>query len=405
MGHLATTPVPDGSLRCLKVREFSMSLVQQYMVGLGLMVATSAAAMAAEPNGNVPIKRVPIESVQTWPSHAPLIVGGRTSALAGGIAGCGPQCDACWYGTPFENDCLPEWEDDGYCDCGCQFSDSYDCGTPECGSECDYCWYGTSNENNCDPSWYTDGTCDCGCQFVDNIDCSNLCPDPNCEYCWIGTDFENACDPAWNGDGSCDCGCQFDDVDCGGGGAPDLLIDSSSVTPVTEEIGVYARKLYTFAVNLGTGPANAAFDVTWYVSLDSNVNLSDPYWVFVEISCCMPNGYGVEISGSVAWPDVPPYNTPGQTYYIAVAADDTFTVAESNENNNWGQVLPVTLCDHAGDASGNGLVNLEDFRQIHACMSGPGTTDSIGCLCCDQDWDDDVDLHDMAMFQRLIEQR
>lgn len=209
------------------------------------------------------------------------------------------------------------------------------------------------------------------------------------------------------GDGSCDCGCQFQDTDCGGGGgdAPDLLIDSSLVTPVTDEVDGYARYLYAFAVNAGTAPADDAFYITWYVSLDNNVDLNDPYWVYAEVSCCMPNGYGAEVYGSVVWPDVPPFNKPGQTYYIAVAVDDTFAVDESDEINNWGETFPVTFCDDAGDASGNGIANFEDFRRIHACMSGPGTADNDGCLCCDQDGDDDVDLRDIARFQRVMQQR
>lgn len=37
----------------------------------------------------------------------------------------------------------------------------------QCGPECDYCWIGTSYENNCEPLWMYDTECDCGCQFTD----------------------------------------------------------------------------------------------------------------------------------------------------------------------------------------------------------------------------------------------
>ena len=57
---------------------------------------------------------------------------------------CGPECDSCWYGTPFENDCDPNWEDDDHCDCGCQFPDTLDCGGGTPTGAC--CW--------------ADGTCD-----------------------------------------------------------------------------------------------------------------------------------------------------------------------------------------------------------------------------------------------------
>lgn len=49
------------------------------------------------------------------------------------------------------------------------------------------------------------------------------------------------------------------------------------------------------------------------------------------------------MSGSLPWPDIAPYDTPGQTYYVAIVADDGAWIAESDEANNWGEVRPVTL--------------------------------------------------------------
>lgn len=55
--------------------------------------------------------------------------------LTGPIADC--PCDNlpepclwCWLGTGLENNCPAVWEEDGECDCGCQFSDSIDCTLP-----------------------------------------------------------------------------------------------------------------------------------------------------------------------------------------------------------------------------------------------------------------------------------
>ncbi|MGD2110991.1 MAG: hypothetical protein PVI86_16565, partial [Phycisphaerae bacterium] len=43
---------------------------------------------------------------------------------------CGWECDFCWIGTPWEDNCDAEWENDGQCDCGCQFDDTADCISP-----------------------------------------------------------------------------------------------------------------------------------------------------------------------------------------------------------------------------------------------------------------------------------
>ncbi|MGD2111571.1 MAG: CARDB domain-containing protein, partial [Phycisphaerae bacterium] len=55
----------------------------------------------------------------------------RTSGDLKGPGGCGPECDNCWIGTAFEDNCNPAWEGDGQCDCGCQFADGDDCGAPD----------------------------------------------------------------------------------------------------------------------------------------------------------------------------------------------------------------------------------------------------------------------------------
>jgi V8-like Glu-specific endopeptidase len=90
---------------------------------------------------------------------------------------------------------------------------------PACPPNCDYCNVGTEYENNCPVEWNNDGECDCGCQFND-IDC----PDTGssigsgclavCDYCNFGSEYENNCPTSWNNDGECDCGCQFNDADC-----------------------------------------------------------------------------------------------------------------------------------------------------------------------------------------------
>jgi len=377
------------------------------VTALCALIFSSQTAFAGGHAASAPAEIARTMSVHYRAFVDPTGAGGVSTELSAVFGGCGPQCDECWIGTAFENDCFLDWEDDGVCDCGCQFPDRFDCGPDPCGPECDFCWIDTPFENACDPGWAIDGECDCGCQFEDTIDCGYLCSDPLCDFCWIDTPAENACDPKWAGDGFCDCGCQFSDsIDCGGGGGvPDLLIDSSSVSPVQVETDGYGRDLYVFAVNAGTAAADAAFSVGWFISLDADVDVSDALWALGSVDCCMPDGFGAEFTGAVPWPDVAPVNTPGRTYYVAVKVDTASAVLEAEEGNNWGEVFAVTVCDHAGDAGGNGVVDLEDHRRVVNCMTGPGVSDAPGCLCSDLDGDDDVDLGDIAAFAVRLEQR
>ena len=56
-----------------------------------------------------------------------------------------------------------------------------------------------------------------------------------------------------------------------------------------------------------------------------------------------------------------------------------------------------------GDCNSTGGVNLLDFSDLAACVSGPdvGLADS-SCACFDLNADDDVDLEDAGKFQRLF---
>ncbi len=316
--------------------------------------------------------------------------------------GCGAACDACWLGTSFELDCDPTWQDDGFCDCGCQFPDTLDCGLPACAPPCQVCHAGTINENNCPLEWEGDGECDCGCQFPDTLDCLGSPCGTECQFCHFGTVNENNCPFSWAGDNECDCGCQFSDAgDCGiGGSGPDLIMLDDVVFPVIHTNPAYSLGIDSTVLNQGTVQANAAFDMTWYISVDPDLSPTlDLVWAFVTLDCCLPPGSPIRVSGAVAWPDVAPFNTPGQTYYVGVMADDTFQVAESNEQNNWGTAIwSLTLCDHTGDLSGDFWTNLADYSRLSACLQGPDVAKPDLCLCADNDNDTDVDLRDVASF-------
>ncbi|MCG3126023.1 MAG: hypothetical protein CHACPFDD_00851 [Phycisphaerae bacterium] len=54
-----------------------------------------------------------------------------------------------------------------------------------------------------------------------------------------------------------------------------------------------------------------------------------------------------------------------------------------------------------GDCDSNGRVDLVDFAGFAACVTGPDAPPPLpdACRCFDLDRDEDVDLHDFAVFQ------
>jgi hypothetical protein len=57
-----------------------------------------------------------------------------------------------------------------------------------------------------------------------------------------------------------------------------------------------------------------------------------------------------------------------------------------------------------GDLDGDGLVGVSDVHRFPRCVTGPVLTAGVpmGCDLLDFDQDDDVDLADIAAFQRAI---
>lgn len=315
----------------------------------------------------------------------------RSAAQKEQAGGCGPECDMCWIGGPFENDCDPAWEDDDYCDCGCQFPDTSDCFGPT-GACCNP--FIPSNQCNLDTlretclgiegAYMGDWSTCIGSNCPHRCDAFGL----PCEWCWLNTIYESACSLQWEGDGSCDCGCQFPDTaDCSGGGeTPDLIVQNSSRTP---SIGVVPGGPITLSdtvENQGLGTAVSAFWATWFISEDPNVTTGDLEWAFHEVLAGLGPGETAGGFGEVPWPDVAPYNTPGQIYYIAVMADDLNDVFESDENNNWGVVWPVVLVGGNTGCPGEGLcceANASSGCENASCCELVCTSNP---LCCDGAW-------------------
>ena len=120
---------------------------------------------------------------------------------------------------------------------------------------------------------------------------------------------------------------------------PDLIVQSSSRTPSTVAPGG-SVSLTDVVKNQGTASAGS-FYVTWFISTDSTVTTSDYEWGYRSVSS-LAVGATSNGAGSLPWPATGTYAAPG-TYYIAVMADDTNAVSESNEGNNWGVAWPVTV--------------------------------------------------------------
>jgi hypothetical protein len=60
-------------------------------------------------------------------------------------------------------------------------------------------------------------------------------------------------------------------------------------------------------------------------------------------------------------------------------------------------------CQVFGDADLSGAVDLDDWLQMVDCLSGPGVTaGGQTCRHCILDCDDDIDLHDLGIFQRAF---
>lgn len=98
-------------------------------------------------------------------------------------------------------------------------------------------------------------------------------------------------------------------------------------------------------------------------------------------------GGGYTLSGTIGQPDASGVMTGG---------------AYTLQGGFWAMSAPALP---PGDIDGNGIVDIIDFQLFGDCMSGPDiTTPPAGCdpvrfERADLDKDNDVDLHDMTLFQ------
>ncbi len=120
---------------------------------------------------------------------------------------------------------------------------------------------------------------------------------------------------------------------------PDLIVQSSSRTPSTVAPGGPVSLADTVK-NQGTASSGSC-SATWYISTDAAVTTSDYEWGSRTVPG-LAAGATSSGSGPLPWPESGTYAQPG-TYYIAIMADSTNVVSESNEGNNGGVVWTVTV--------------------------------------------------------------
>jgi hypothetical protein len=79
-----------------------------------------------------------------------------------------------------------------------------------------------------------------------------------------------------------------------------------------------------------------------------------------------------------------------------IGQPDAGTMTGSVFELNGGFWFPVA----DGDCNTDGGVNLFDYGDFEPCLSGPDGGVTSGCRCQNVDRDGDVDLSDVALFQR-----
>lgn len=161
-----------------------------------------------------------------------------------------------------------------------------------------------------------------------------------CDWCWVGTPAENACPAEWCGtNDGCDCGCQFDDSDCGGGGACNGQVPSTSVKA--------GKVVFAQSAPLTSRVAEG-------MCIDDTT----------EGEC---NGQGGDFLG------------PGTVCSPGICKE------------------PCTT-----DADRDGDVDLDDFRELLSCLGGPDKDVAVNdpsCACRDTNGDGHVDLLEFAALQ------
>ena len=133
--------------------------------------------------------------------------------------------------------------------------------------------------------------------------------------------------------------------------------------------------------------------------------------VFTDIEDGIPHRYRVELQNTPL-PRTYLFTIDGEvadaglaeSFYPTADSFITFraTAAIEDSVTQWDYVRFGRIPEvGSGDMTGDGLIDLEDFRFFDECLAegGPDTEARAGCFFADMDLDRDVDFADLALFQ------
>jgi len=102
-------------------------------------------------------------------------------------------------------------------------------------------------------------------------------------------------------------------------------------------------------------------------------------------------------SGGAMW-------TTGDTYELSgtISQHDAGEMSGGSYTLSGGFWISAAPTWAEGDCDYDGDVDLDDFADLDACLSGPGGGLGAGCDCHDTDNDLDVDLDDFGRFQEAF---
>ncbi len=176
---------------------------------------------------------------------------------------------------------------------------------------------------------------------------------------------------------------------------PDVLIDS-----ILSQNAGPNDVILTVRVLNGSGLATSNVDVTLHRDTEDGSLLQA-----LSITDTIVPGAFYDVSW--VWEDAAPF--PGGSVEVFAIVDEAGTISEFDEDNNVRSALVTNQPPmHPGDWDNDNDVDLDDYAEFPACMSGPwGSPDFVipsqDCLdVFDFDADADVDLKDFASFQRAF---
>jgi hypothetical protein len=130
------------------------------------------------------------------------------------------------------------------------------------------------------------------------------------------------------------------------GGASYSDFNLTTVEPGVSSFGVWCN-----VTNLGTDSTYGSFNVSFYASLDTDINKSTDYFIGDTIVPTLV----ADASAIAKWSGIFPGSIPDGTYYVGWIIDVEDDVYEVNENNNiFYETSKTLIVETSSENSGNG---------------------------------------------------